>query len=85
MIEIEKSAYKSIIIMCKNEEMIISEGNSIQFVSEFTGEKKIGTLTKIIGKGEKTQIQIIPKDCQYEEIWPLIAIREDTLKLNIEK
>ena len=79
MVQVERDAYKSIVVMCKNQEITISENDKITFVSDFTGEKKVGILTKISGKGEKTKLQIIPDGSQYEEVWPIIIIKEDTL------
>ena len=81
MVQIEKDAYKSIVVMVDGEEVIISEGDKITFVSEFTGEKKVGVLTKISGKGDKTKIQIMPNGSQCEEVWSITVIAEDSLKL----
>ena len=81
MVKIEKDAYKSFVVMVDEEEVVISEGDKVEFVSEFTGEKKVGTITKISGKGDKTKIQIMPVNSQCEEVWSITVIAEDSLKL----
>ena len=78
MVELNKSAFKSVEIMKDGKVIRIDEGNTIQFSTE-TGEIITGILTKISGKGEKTKLQIIPKEEQKEEIWSIMVISENTL------
>jgi hypothetical protein len=85
LVNLEKDVYKSIVVMHEDAELIVSEGDKIQFVNEFTGEQKIGTLTKISGKGEKTKLQIIPQGSQCEEVWSVVVIAENSLKLFVEE
>ena len=84
LVQVETDAFKSVIVMCEEENVRIDEGDRVTFVPESTGEVKIGVVTKISGKGEKTKLQILPVGSQCEEIWPLINIAENSLKLYVE-
>jgi hypothetical protein len=82
MIEIDTNPYKSIVIVDDEGKLLtVSEGDKIEFAIESTGEVKQGLITKLNGKNEKLKIQIVPKDQNYEEIWPVVAISEGSLKL----
>ena len=79
MLEIIKDAYKSIEIMGNNEDSItVKEGNFIKFATE-NGEEKVGRVVKLAGKGEKTNITIIPEDSECKEIWDIENIAEGSL------
>ena len=82
MIEIEVNPYKSIIVIDEEGELVtISEGDNIQFTLENEKTEKQGVVTKFNGKKEKLKIQMVPKNQTYEEIWPLIMMKEGSLKL----
>lgn len=82
MIEISVNPYKSIVIVDDEGELLtVSEGDKIEFAIESTGEVKQGFVTKLNGKNEKLKIQMVPKDQNYEEIWPVVIMSEGSLKL----
>lgn len=82
MVEISVNPYKSIVIVDEKGELLtISEGDSIQFIIESTGEIKQCCVTKFLSKDEKLKIQVIPTGQNYEEIWPVVAIKDGSLKL----
>ena len=82
MVEITVNPYKSIVIVDDEGELLtISEGDNIEFAIESTGEIKQGCVTKFMGKDEKLKIQIIPINQNYEEIWPVTAMVDGSLKL----
>lgn len=81
MVEIIVNPYKSIVIDSEDGLLTISEGDAIKFTIESTGEIKQGSITKFMGKDEKLKIQMIPTEQNYEEIWPVVAISEGSLKL----
>ena len=82
MVEISVNPYKSIVIVDDEGELLtISEGDNIEFTIESTGEIKQGCVTKFMGKDEKLKIQIIPINQNYEEIWPVTAMVDGSLKL----
>ena len=78
MVAVERDTYRSTVVLNKGEEVRIDEGDFIQFATE-TGELITGRVTKISGKGEKTKLQIVPKDSQKEEIWSVMVMSEDSL------
>jgi len=81
MIEILSNPYKSIIVQdSEGEEIIISEGNDIQFCLE-SGEIKKGRVTKLQGKNDKLKIQMMPVGKECEEIWCVIQMSDGSLKL----
>ena len=82
MIDIQLNPYKSIVVIDNEGELItISEGDTIQFEIETTKVVKQGIVTKFISKDEKLKIQMVPKNQTYEEIWPVIAMKDGSLKL----
>lgn len=83
MVEIIVNPYKSIVIDSEDGLLTISEGDNIEFAIESTGEIKQGCITKFMGKDEKLKIQMIPTEPEqnYEEIWPVVAISDGSLKL----
>jgi hypothetical protein len=81
MVEIIVNPHKSIVIDSEDGLLTISEGDAIKFTIESTGEIKQGSITKFMGKDEKLKIQMIPTEQNYEEIWPVVAISEGSLKL----
>lgn len=56
----------------------VNEGDVISFITE-NGEMKKGTVTKITGKKGNTKIQIKPQGMEYEEIWAVVDIKENSL------
>jgi hypothetical protein len=82
MIEVNVDPYSSIIVVDSDGELLtVSEGDNIEFIIESTGELKLGSVVKFNSKKEKLKIQIIPTGENYEEIWPIVAIKEGSLKL----
>ena len=81
MVEIIVNPYKSIVIDSEDGLLTISEGDAIKFTIESTGEIKQGSITKFMGKDEKLKIQMIPTEQNYEEIWPVTAMVDGSLKL----
>jgi hypothetical protein len=82
MIVVETNPYKSIVVLNEDDEPImISEGDKIEFTVESTGEIKKGIVTKFNSKNEKLKLQMVPDNETYEQIWPIIAMSEGSLKL----
>ena len=80
MVMVSTDAFKSVEVLNGGKVVRIDEGNLINFATE-TGESITGRVTKISGKGEKTKLQIVPKDSQKEEIWSVMFIADDSLKV----
>ena len=81
MINVVENPYKSIVVIDqKGNNVTISEGNNVQFVTE-QGEIKTGNVTKLIGKEEKLKVQILPQGKEYEEIWSITTMKDGTLIL----
>lgn len=80
MVTVSTDAFKSVEVLNGNKVIRIDQGNLINFATE-TGESITGRVTKISGKGEKTKFQIVPKDSQKEEIWTVLVMAEDSLKV----
>ena len=80
MVAVERDTYRSTVVLSKGKVVRIDEGDLINFATE-TGESITGRVTKISGKGEKTKLQIVPKDSQKEEIWSVVVISEDSLSV----
>jgi len=81
MVEIKVDPYKSVVILdADGEELTISEGDSIQFCLD-SGLVKEGRITKLQGKGDKLKIQMMPKEKECEEIWPIVVMSEGSLRL----
>lgn len=78
MVTVSTDAYKSVEVLNGKRVVRIDEGDFIAFTTE-TGEIITGRVTKISGKGEKTKLQIVPKDSQKEEIWSVLVMAEDSL------
>ena len=83
MVLVERDTYRSTEVVSNGKIVRIDEGDFIQFATE-TGEIIKGKVTKISGKGEKTKLQIVPKDSQKEEIWSVIVMAEDSLTVIVE-
>ena len=82
MLEISVNPYKSIVIVdAEGELLTVSEGDSIEFILESTGEVVKGVVTKFISKDEKLKIQIFNPSKNCEEIWMVVLIKEGSLKL----
>jgi len=81
MVEIKINPYKSIVVLDNNgEDLIISEGNDIQFCLD-SGLIKKGKIIKLIGKGDKLKIQLMPEGKECEEIWSILQISDGSLRL----
>lgn len=81
LINVVENPYKSIVVIDqKGNNVTISEGNNVQFVTE-QGEIKTGNVTKLIGKEEKLKVQILPQGKEYEEIWSITTMKDGTLIL----
>lgn len=78
MVTVNTDAFKSVEVLKGDNVIRIDEGDLINFATE-TGESITGRVTKISGKGEKTKLQIVPKDSQKEEIWSVLVMAEDSL------
>lgn len=78
MVTVSTDVFKSVEVLNGSKVIRIDEGNLINFATE-TGESITGRVTKISGKGEKTKLQIVPKDSQKEEIWSVMVMSEDSL------
>lgn len=63
----------------ENNEIILNEGDTIQFVTN-NAEIKSGILSKIGGKKEKTKLTISFDD-EHKETWGICSIKEGTLKV----
>ena len=83
MVAVERDTFRSTVVLNNGKGIRIDEGDFIGFATE-TGESIKGTVTKISGKGEKTKLQIVPKDSQKEEIWSVLVIAEDSLSVITE-
>jgi len=80
MVMVSTDAFKSVEVLNGGKVVRIDEGNLINFATE-TGESITGRVTKISGKGEKTKLHIVPNGGQKEEIWMLLVMAEDSLKV----
>lgn len=60
--------------------IVVNEGDTISFIVE-SGEVVEGTVTKLKGKNEKAKIQIAPLGQFKEEIWDVLSIKENSLKV----
>lgn len=83
MVVIQRTPYKSIEVLTKNEEMIIiSEGQKVKFTVENDGEVKKGTIVGFKGtKPENIEIEIIPIGKGHKEIWAVKNMVEGSLEL----
>ena len=81
MVNVETSAFKSIEVTDESGKILrVDEGDTVVYATE-TGEEITGKLTKIIGKREKTKIQIVPQGGQKEEIWSVLVMAEGSLNV----
>lgn len=84
MILVEQNPYKSITVRDQEGNLVtISEGDPIQFCLE-SGEVRTGKLVKLIGKGDKLKLQILPTLKECEEIWSVLQMADGSLKLHEE-
>lgn len=81
MVNVINDVFKSVVVEGKGSQLRIDEGNKIKFIVESTGIVKEGTILKISGKGEKTKLQIMPKDNECEEVWSIIVMKEGSLEV----
>jgi len=81
MINVIVNPYKSIQVETDEGDILIKEGDNIEFIVESTGESISGVVTKFQGKDEKLKIQIFSSEKTCEQIWPVVVISEGTLKL----
>lgn len=61
------------------DELIVNEGDTVQFITD-GGELKKGMTTKLSGKKEKAEITIAFDD-GHKETWSVCSIKEGTLKV----
>jgi hypothetical protein len=81
MLEISENIFKSIKVLSEdNEEIVIREGDYIEFTTE-SGEVKEGRIVKFNGKDDKIKLTILPKNSECHEIWNGTLILEGSLKI----
>ena len=80
MINIICEPYRSIEVETKKGNVVISEGDNIQFTTE-SGEIHIGNVSKFKGKGEKLEITILSTKKECKEVWKAVSMTEGSLKL----
>jgi len=83
MVEIKTNPYKQMIVESTNGDVIISESDKVRFITE-SGEVKIGSIVKLIGKGDKLKIQLMPEGKECEELWSVLQIADGSLRLYVE-
>jgi hypothetical protein len=81
MINVVESAYKVVVVEGKDNNLTVSEGDHLKFVTADGGEIVEGGLIKISGKKDKTKFQIIPTGAVKHEIWSLTDIAEGTIEI----
>ncbi len=82
MISIIENPYKSIQVETDEGNIVtIKEGDSVEFVVESTAEVIKGIVTKFASKDEKLKVQIFSAEKVCEQIWPVVAMSEGSLKL----
>lgn len=81
MVNVINDVFKSVVVEGAEGQLRVDEGDKIKFVVETTGVIKEGVLLKISGKGEKTKLQIMPKDNECEEVWSIVSMREKSLEV----
>jgi len=80
MIEVKVNPYKQMVVDSANGDVVISETDKVRFITE-SGEVKIGSVVKLIGKGDKLKIQLMPEGKECEEIWSILQISDGSLRL----
>ena len=83
MVEIKINPYKQMIVESTNGDVVISENDKVRFITE-SGEVKIGNVVKLIGKGDKLKIQLMPSGKECEELWSVLQIADGSLRLYVE-
>ena len=83
MVEIKINPYKQMIVESTNGDVVISENDKVRFITE-SGEVKIGSVVKLIGKGDKLKIQLMPSGKECEELWSVLQIADGSLRLYVE-
>lgn len=82
MIDIIATPYKSIEVTTDEGIQTISEGDKITFITEGNSEVKVGIVTGFKGtKPEKVKIEMIPVGEGHIEIWGIVDMVEESLKL----
>ena len=71
------------IVESTNGDVVISENDKVRFITE-SGEVKIGNVVKLIGKGDKLKIQLMPEGKECEELWSVLQIADGSLRLYVE-
>jgi len=71
------------IVESTNGDVVISENDKVRFITE-SGEVKIGNVVKLIGKGDKLKIQLMPSGKECEELWSVLQIADGSLRLYVE-
>ena len=80
MVEIKTNPYKQMVVNSANGDVVISETDKVRFITE-SGEVKIGSVVKLIGKGDKLKIQLMPEGKECEELWSILQIADGSLRL----
>jgi len=80
MVEIKVNPYKQMVVDSINGDVVISETDKVRFITE-SGEVKIGSVVKLIGKGDKLKIQLMPEGKECEELWSILQIADGSLRL----
>jgi len=83
MVNVKVNPYKQMVVESTNGDVIISENDKVRFITE-SGEVKIGSIVKLIGKGDKLKIQLMPLGKECEELWSVLQIADGSLKLYVE-
>jgi len=82
LISIIENPYKSIQVETDEGNIVtIKEGDSVEFAVESTAEIIKGIVTKFASKDEKLKVQIFSAEKVCEQIWPVVAMSEGSLKL----
>ena len=80
MVNVKVNPYKQMVVDSVNGDVTLSEGDKVRFVTE-SGEVKIGNIVKLIGKGDKLKIQLMPEGKECEELWSILQIADGSLRL----
>lgn len=84
MVMVNVNPFKSVVVVDANgKDLRIDEGVDIEFAN-LSGEKIVGNLSKISGKGEKVKLLIDPPDSSKQELWRLADMSEGSLRIVTE-
>lgn len=86
MVNVKTSVFKSFVVEDEEQkELRLNEGDLVEFTIESTGEKKVGYVTLIKGKGQKTTLQIRTVKSEFEEIHSVNSMVDGSLKLFVKE